>query len=203
MAQFAVLDKAYMTKDAYNKIRDQYSERNLKEQEKSTKEYIDKVIMGPERDLIVETAKIKRLWHEVFNPEEISDEEWYRMQLRMCKKGFDEGIKIYKVLRATYDLTHNREIAHQIRETAFNYSLLQDGIRPHNISDEAAAQWEAKHGKLQYVWDGKNIVSANGKSEFTVSDFYKYKDDNKIMGAMMAAAEPINQIEEEEEDYER
>jgi hypothetical protein len=120
----------------------------------------------------------------------------------MYKKGFDEGIKIYKILRATYDLTKHKEIAHQIRKTAFDFYLLQDSIRPHDLSDEAAAKWEAAHGKLQYIWDGAHIVSRSGKAKFTPEEFRQYKNDNKVMRAMMAAAKPITQ-EEEEEDYER
>jgi hypothetical protein len=120
----------------------------------------------------------------------------------MYKKGFDEGIKIYQVLRATYDLTKHKEIAHQIRKTAFDFYLLQDGVRPHDMSDEAAAKWEAAHGKLSYIWDGAHIVSNSGKAKFTPEEFRQYKNDNKVMRAMMAAAKPITQ-EEEEEDYER
>ena len=203
MAQFAVLDKAYMTKDAYNQISERYSERNLKKQEEKTKEYIGAVVAGPEPDLIVESARIKRLMHEINNPEEIDDAEWHRMQLRMCKKGFDEGIKIYQILKATYDLTKHKEIAHQIRKTAFDFYLLQDGVRPHDMSDEAVAKWEAEHGKLSYIWDGAHIISNSGKAKFTPGEFEQYKNDYKVIKAMMAAAQPINQAEEEEEEYDR
>ena len=85
-----VLDKAYVTQKDIEAIDKQYGERALKKKEAQTKEYIRAVVQGPERDLIVESARIKRLWHEINNPEEIDDEEWHRMQLRMCKKGFDE-----------------------------------------------------------------------------------------------------------------
>lgn len=201
-AAVKTLDRAYMTRADYTGIIDRYSERNLRKEEAQTEEYIGAVVAGPEPDLIVDAARVKRLWHEVNSPEEISDEEWHRMQLRMYKKGFDEGIKIYQILRATYDLTKHKEIAHQIRKTAFDFYLLQDGVRPHDMSDEAAAKWEAAHEKLSYIWDGAHIVSNSGKAKFTPEEFRQYKNDNKVMRAMMAAAKPITQ-EEEEEDYER
>lgn len=202
-AAVKTLDRAYMTKADYTGIIDRYSERNLRKEEEKTKEYINAVIAGPEPDLIFETARIKRLWHEVNSPEEISDEEWHRMQLRMCKKGFDEGIKIYQILKAAYNLTKHKEIAHQIRKTAFDFYLLQDGVRPHDMSDEAAAKWEAAHGKLSYIWDGAHIVSNNGKAKFTPEEFRQYKNDYKVVKAMMAAAKPITQVEEGYDEYER
>lgn len=198
-----VLDKAYVTQKDIEAINEQYSERTLKKKEAKTKEYIEAVVAGPEPDIIVESARIKRLMHEINNPEKIDDAEWHRMQLRMCKKGFDEGAKIYKVLRAVYELNHDIKIAHQIRETVFNYSLLQDGVRPHYMDEKSVEQWEARHGKFQYIWDGENIISASGKAKFKPGEFKKFKDDNKVVKAMMAAAKPITQMEEEEEDYER
>lgn len=202
-AAVKTLNRAYMTKADYKGIIDRYGEKALRKEEARTKEYINAVIAGPEPDLIFEAARIKRLWHEVNSPEEISDEEWHRMQLRMCKKGFDEGIKIYQILKAAYDLTKHKEIAHQIRKTAFDFYLLQDGVRPHDMSDEAAAKWEAAHGKLSYKWDGAHIVSNSGKAKFTPEEFGKYKNDYKVMRAMMAAAQPINQVEEGDDEYER
>lgn len=203
MGAVKTLDRAYMTKADYTGIIDRYSERNLRKEEEKTKEYIGAVIAGPEPDLIFEAARIKRLWHEVNSPEEISDEEWHRMQLRMCKKGFDEGIKIYQILKATYDLTKRKEIAHQIRKTAFDFYLLQDGVRPHDMSDEAASKWEAAHGKLSYIWDGAHIVSNSGKAKFTPEEFGKYKNDYKVVKAMMAAADTVAYVEEGDEEYER
>lgn len=191
---------AYITERDIKAIDKQYGERALKKKEKRTKEYIGAVIQGPERDLIVESARIKRLWHEINNPEEISDSEWHRMQLRMCKKGMDEGIKIYKILKASYELNRDIKIAHQIRETAFNFSLLQDGVKPYYLDEKSTERWEARHGKFQYIWDGENIISASGKAKFKPGEFKAFKDDNKIVDAMVKAAKAA---EREDEDYER
>lgn len=203
MGAVKVYDGAYLTRKDMYRITKKYGETAINKKKEKTKNYINAVVAGPEPDLILETARVKRLLHEVNNPEEISDEEWHRMQLRFSKKGFDEIIKAVKIMKAVYDLKHDIKIAHQIRKTVCDLSLLQDGIKPEDMSDEAAAIWEQHHGKLMYKFDGVHIISNSGKAKYTPEQFDEYRNDNRVIKAMMAAADTIAYVEEGDEEYDR
>ena len=203
MGAVKIYDGAYLTRKDMYKVTKQYGETAIRKKKEKTKNYINSVVAGPEPDLIFETARIKRLMHEINSPEEISDAEWHRMQLRITKKGFDEMVKAVKIMKAVYDLNRDIKIAHQIRKTVCDLSLLQDGIRPADMSDEAAAIWEQHHSKLMYKFDGVHIISNSGKVKYTPEQFDEFRNDNKIVKAMMAAAETIAYVEEGDEDYER
>jgi hypothetical protein len=203
MGAITMYDGAYLTRKDMYRVTKKYGETAIRDKKEKTANYINAVVAGPEPDLILETAKVKRLLHEVNNPEEISDEEWYRMQLRFSKKGFDEILKAVKIMKAVYDLNHDIKIAHTIRKTVCDISLLQDGIRPADMSDEAAAIWEQHHGKLMYKFDGVHIISNSGKAKYTPEQFEEFRNDNKIVKAMMAAADTIAHVEEGDDEYDR